>query len=426
MTRHDKIIGVALAGGTALSHGQAAEVASPPDLLDRVAALKAEAREAAAETTVTAPLDLAEELSNVAENFEAEEDTAAAEAARSLAGPEGADRHSAVARHLEEQMAPLRATYSDAAVSRLADELATGAVFREYAASVRVGARMADAMAGRLSGDETAAYGRVAAALRARAAELETFAEQSDSPSREIAVFLGAPYPPPDLVRNVTVDLRKARPQGDFAESVTLPLGDEAGVSRSATYRYLPGLDPDPSTYRYRVEWILRDGQTLTDPEAGWHATDRSAIALVSPVTTTTVMFEGDLERLRDAGIVEATLHFRRPVAGEPRTAEVTLPALDGAPVAEAQIAIDTESRPLEAACASRLVLGHESHGALALPWRERDCSPGFVWARVPDELYDALTTESDHPAIAAAQAAAEDADADAPGTSDLVPMEDR
>lgn len=185
-----------------------------------------------------------------------------------------------------------------------------------------------------------------------------------------------------DEVNAVSVDIRKRRSSGnDFQDAIMIDKKTlEAGTLASLTYAR--GDDRNPDVYEFRTSWNLKGTTYPENPE--WQKGDWKGINLVAPVAPRTVLFEGDLEELKEMGIPRATLQLRYQKFGKEVETNIPLTVSKGQPLMEKVIYTDKDTRGY----VYRLILTHKTEGKLVLPW-ESKINDDYVYATIPEELND-------------------------------------
>ena len=185
-----------------------------------------------------------------------------------------------------------------------------------------------------------------------------------------------------DEVNAVSVDIRKRRSNGnDFQDAITIDQNTLANGTL-ASLTYARGGDRSPDVYEYRTSWNLRGNIYPENPR--WEKGDWKGINLTAPVSPRNIMFEGDLNELKEMDIPRATLQVRYQKFGREVETNIPLTVSQGIPLVEKTIYTDKDTRGY----VYRLILTHKRAGKLVLPW-ESKINDDYVYAIIPEELRD-------------------------------------
>lgn len=183
-------------------------------------------------------------------------------------------------------------------------------------------------------------------------------------------------------INHVTVNVRKRRSSGnDFQDAVTFTTDYMQENGTLATITYARGEDKNSDNYEYKAQWSLKGGNTFpANPR--WVKGDWQGVTLAPPVKPRTIEFECDLDELREAGIVRATLQVRYSKFGKEIEENIPITVSKNEPLVETTIYEDRDAQGY----VSRLILTHKEHGKLALDW-EANVNDDYVYASIPDEI---------------------------------------
>ncbi len=183
-------------------------------------------------------------------------------------------------------------------------------------------------------------------------------------------------------VNYVTINVRKKRKSGnDFTSAVTIDRSylKDKGIRASLTYAR--GEDKESDVYDYKMQWSLRGGE-IFPPNPEWVKGDWQGLTLATPIKPRMVMFEANLDELKELGIVRATAQIRYSKFGKEIESNIPITVSKGEPLAETMIFTDRNTQGY----AWRLVLTHKEKGKMALDWDSK-VNDDYVYATIPEEL---------------------------------------
>jgi hypothetical protein len=185
-------------------------------------------------------------------------------------------------------------------------------------------------------------------------------------------------------INYVTVNVRKKRSTGgDFTGRFTIDKKYLSDKGLRATLTYARGDDKNTDEFEYQSQWSFAGGYVYPT-SGGWEKGSWESNPLAAPLQLHKLEFQTDLDKLKEANIVRASLQVRFKKFGEER--EVTLPiSVSGSdPMASKNIYTDKNLNGY----AYRIIYYTNDGTRLATEWSAQ-LSDWFVYAAVPDDLKD-------------------------------------
>ncbi len=185
-------------------------------------------------------------------------------------------------------------------------------------------------------------------------------------------------------VNYVTVNVRKRRSSGgDFTDRFTIDKESLTKKGMRASLTYARGEDTNPEEFEYQSQWSFAGGFVYPQT-AAWEKGTWETNPLAAPLQLQKLEFQTDLEKLKEAKIVRATLQVRYKKLGEEREMTVPLSASGSDFLVTKNVYTD---RDLDG-FVYRLIYYTSDGERLATAWSPKR-SDWFVYAAVPDELRD-------------------------------------